>query len=61
MAKRVSFIFVQEVNRKLQTNYLRNTSNILRWLPGERHQKGQNVLAQKSVPRISKADFTQLD
>jgi len=35
-------------NRKLQTNYLRNTSNILRWLPDERQQKDQNVPAQKS-------------
>jgi len=45
-----------EVNRKLQSNYVCNTSNILRWLPGERQRKDQNIPGQKSeLERLPKS------
>jgi len=41
---------------KNKQNHFRNTSNILRWLLGERQRKDQNAPAQKSKPvRSSKS------
>jgi len=47
--RRESFIYFSVGSQsQITNNYLRNTSNILRWLSGERQRKDQNVPAQKS-------------